>query len=279
MTSTCFLLLGAERHHKEMHVATYNLRFASPKDVGNLWRDRYSAIASLIRYHTFDIFGTQEGLYSQLEDLSRELPEYNRYGIGRDGDHVGEHCAIFYRHDRYELLHHGNFWLTDKPGVGPRPGWGARFNRICTWIQLYDRISDTIFYVFNAHYDHQSALARFESSLLILQKISEITGGENSPVIVMGDLNSNRTTDAYRNLLVSNSYQLRDSYKVSSSRYEPNGSYSKFRSNSVSRDSDVIDHIFISQHFVADRWAILTDTYHGKFPSDHFPVTVTLTMK
>ena len=39
---------------------------------------------------------------------------------------------------------------------------------------------------------------------------------------------------------------------------------------------DVIDHIFVSKHFKANRWAVLTDTYFGKYPSDHFPVAVEL---
>jgi endonuclease/exonuclease/phosphatase family metal-dependent hydrolase len=267
-------LEAAQRRLKEMRVATYNLRFANPKDKGNLWQDRCPAIASLIRYHGFDLFGTQEGLISQVEDLSRELPEYDRYGIGRDGDHLGEHCAIFYRHDRFELLNHGNFWLSEKPGNGPRTGWGARLNRICTWIQLVDLVCGAVFYVFNTHYDHQTPLARLESSSFILQNIIEMNG-DNCPVIFMGDLNANRSTDAYQLLISSN--LLRDSYQEASSRYEPNGSCNGFRSDAIS--FDVIDHIFISQHFVADRWAILTDTYRGKFPSDHFPITVILTIK
>jgi endonuclease/exonuclease/phosphatase family metal-dependent hydrolase len=39
---------------------------------------------------------------------------------------------------------------------------------------------------------------------------------------------------------------------------------------------DVIDHVFVSKHFKANRWAVLTDTYYGKYPSDHFPVAVEL---
>ncbi|NDC78835.1 MAG: endonuclease, partial [Chitinophagia bacterium] len=48
-----------------------------------------------------------------------------------------------------------------------------------------------------------------------------------------------------------------------------------FRADAIT--ADVIDHIFVTRHFSADRWAVLTDTYKGRFPSDHFPVTVVLT--
>src|ERR1700710_413889 len=75
-------------------VGTYNLRYDNPRDTGNLWVNRAPVVASLIRFHDFDILGTQEGLLNQLEDISKQLPEYQRYGIGRnDGKDAGEHSA------------------------------------------------------------------------------------------------------------------------------------------------------------------------------------------
>ncbi|MCH5686830.1 hypothetical protein LWM68_22745 [Niabella sp. W65] len=55
-------------------------------------------MASLIRFHGFDVLGIQEGLINQLEDISTALSEYARYGKGRDdGGNAGEHAAIFYK--------------------------------------------------------------------------------------------------------------------------------------------------------------------------------------
>ncbi len=34
----------------------------------------------------------------------------------------------------------------------------------------------------------------------------------------------------------------------------------------------IIDHIFITPAFKVLSWGILTDTYYGRFPSDHFPM-------
>jgi endonuclease/exonuclease/phosphatase family metal-dependent hydrolase len=51
--------------------------------------------------------------------------------------------------------------------------------------------------------------------------------------------------------------------------YENNSSFNGFKSP---RGMDVIDHIFISKHFISTKWGIITDTYLGKYPSDHFPV-------
>lgn len=256
-----------------VRVATYNVRYANEKDSGNLWKDRLPAVVALVGYHGFDIIGTQEALHGQLADLSAAMPGFARHGVGRDdGRQAGEHSAIFYRADRFELLDKGDFWLSPTPGK-PGPGWDASLNRICSWVRLRDRVAGKAFHVFNAHYDHRGLQARVESSRLVLQKVREIAG--DGPAIFMGDLNGGRASDWY--LLLSGSGILRDSHSLSPSAYQPNGSFNGFRHDAV--QDDVIDHIFVTRHFSADRWAVLTDTYRGRFPSDHFPVTVVLALQ
>ena len=46
--------------------------------------NRAPVVANLIRYHDFDIFGIQEVLKNQLNDISKLLPEYSIYDKGRD---------------------------------------------------------------------------------------------------------------------------------------------------------------------------------------------------
>ena len=55
-----------------MVVATYNLRNANGGDStnGNGWGQRYPYIAQIVQFHGFDIFGTQEGKYPQLQDVT-----------------------------------------------------------------------------------------------------------------------------------------------------------------------------------------------------------------
>ena len=97
-----------------MVVATFNMRYANKEDStnGNGWGQRYPYIAQLIQFHGFDIFGTQECLYHQLQDLKRLMPGYDYIGVGReDGKQAGEHAAIFYRTDKFEVKKYGV--LTD----------------------------------------------------------------------------------------------------------------------------------------------------------------------
>lgn len=261
-------------HAQQLTIGTYNLRYDNPKDTGNLWINRSPVIASLIRFHDFDIFGTQEGYKNQLDDIINALPQYTYYGVGRnDGKDAGEHSAIFYKKDDFKLLHKGDFWLSqtpDKPGLG----WDATCcNRICSWVYLQHKKSGKKFYFFNAHYDHQGIQARRESSKLILQKIQEIAGKER--VIFTGDLNGSNTSEPY--LSVANSGILKDTYTQVKYPYANNASHNGF---GTTKDStNIIDHIFITNHFTTGKWGVLTDTYHGKFPSDHFPVLAVIVLK
>ncbi|MEY3059909.1 MAG: hypothetical protein RL000_1261 [Bacteroidota bacterium] len=266
--SFILLLFSMATSAQTIKIATYNLRYANTTDIGNLWIERKHAVVDLIQYHQFDIFGVQEAVKLQLEDLKTALPSFDYYGVGRDdGQSAGEHSSIFYKKERFTLLDKGDFWLSQTPEK-PGFGWDAKFNRICSWVKLSDKRTKKIFFVFNAHYDHQAMVAREESSKLVLSKIQLIAG--ESPVVFMGDLNGGRDTNWY--LLLANSSSLKDTYDLVEKPYQLNGSFNGFNTNEVRKD--IIDHVFVSKHFKADRWAVLTDTYFGKFPSDHFPVAV-----
>jgi endonuclease/exonuclease/phosphatase family metal-dependent hydrolase len=247
-------------------IATFNIRMDNPRDSGNLWVDRAPRISSLIRFHDFDIFGLQEAFKNQLDDISNVLPEYARYGLGRDdGKEAGEHSSIYYKKDLYKLIKSGDFWLSESPNI-PGKGWDATCcNRICSWVYLEDVHTRKKFYVFNVHFDHQGVIARRESAKLMVQKIKEIAGKE--PVVLTGDFNGNRSSELYQ--ILSNSILLTDAYAGVKFPYENNSSFNGFK---TPRGMDVIDHIFISKHFTPTKWGILTDTYFGKYPSDHFPV-------
>jgi len=247
-------------------VATYNLRYDNRGDSGNLWVNRAPVQANLIRFHDFDVVGIQEGLINQLEDLSKALPQYTRYGIGRDdGKASGEHSAIYFKKDKFKLLNSGDFWLSQTPDK-PGKGWDATCcNRICSWVQLQDIASKKKFYFFNVHFDHQGVIARIESAKLMIEKIKAIAG--NNPVVFTGDLNGGRNSDCYK--YIANAGIIKDSHELAAFPYENNASFNSFR---TPRGMEVIDHIFVTKQFKVKKWGILTDTYFGKYPSDHFPV-------
>ncbi|HEV8080267.1 MAG TPA: endonuclease/exonuclease/phosphatase family protein [Chitinophagaceae bacterium] len=254
-------------HAQQFTVGTYNIRYDNSKDTGNMWVNRAPVVAALIRFHDFDIFGTQEAYKNQLEDIANTLTQYSYYGVGRnDGKDKGERSAIFYKKNDFNLLNNGDFWLSETPDK-PGKGWDATCcNRICSWVYLQHKKSKKKFYVFNAHYDHQGVEARRESSKLILQKIEAIAG--NDAVIFTGDLNGSQSSEPY--ITIINSGKLKDTYNEVQYPYANNASFNGF--GKTKNTKDIIDHIFITNHFTVSKWGVLSDTYYGKFPSDHFPV-------
>jgi endonuclease/exonuclease/phosphatase family metal-dependent hydrolase len=246
-------------------VATYNLRYDNPQDGVNAWPLRREAVKALIRFHAFDVFGTQEGLIDQIRDLAA-MDEFSFVGVGRDdGKRAGEHSAIFYRKDRFSLQQHGDFWLSQTPGR-PSLGWDAECcKRIASWAQLRDVRSGKSFYVFSAHFDHQGIVARRESAKLMLSKIRDIAGSH--PVICLGDFNSTPETEPIATLRGA----LRDARLISAApAYGPTATFNDFKWNVA--PTARIDYIFVSPQFKVMTYAVLSDSINQRYPSDHFPV-------
>ena len=108
----------------EIRVMSFNIRYDTPNDGANRWEKRKHMVASAFRFHRADIVGTQEALGHQLEDLQAALGTgWTRYSRGRTaGGHENEHCAIWWRTDRFIAVHQGTFWLSPTPSkVGATP--------------------------------------------------------------------------------------------------------------------------------------------------------------
>lgn len=245
--------------------ATWNLRLNTPVDGPDAWPKRKDAVRALIRDHGIDLLGTQEGLIDQIEDLA-EMPGFAHIGVGRDdGRRGGEHAAIFYRSARFELLAHGDFWLSETPDR-PSKGWDARCcNRLASWARLRDRQSRQAFFVFSVHFDHEGVVARRESARLMLRKMREIAG--DGPVLCLGDFNATPDAEPIRILAGA----MRDARQVSATPPDgPEGTFNGFRHDAV--PTDRIDYIFVGPRWRVLRYAALTDRQAGRYPSDHLPV-------
>lgn len=258
---------------QEFNVATYNIRFDNAGDHGNLWKDRLPHLVSLINFHEIAIFGTQEGLYHQLEDISTKLG-FNFIGAGRDdGAKGGEHSAIFYDPKQFEVLQNGDFWLSELPSE-PSVGWDAAMKRICSFAQFQTK-EGAKFWVFNAHYDHVGQKAREESSKLIMDKIKEFNS-DGEPVVFMGDLNVTPDNIAYQTIIQAQF--LNDSYELSElAPHGPIGTFNAFNWDLM--PDRRIDYIFVSEEIGVKKYAVLSDNYGKKYPSDHFPVFARIWLK
>lgn len=248
----------------ELIIASYNIRYDNPNDGENIWDNRKEQVKALIRFHEFDIFGTQEGLINQLNELSN-MDEYSYTGVGRDdGKSKGEHSAIFFKKEKFELLENGDFWLSETP-LEPSFGWEAKHRRICSWAKFKEKQSDKIFFVFNVHFDHQAVEARKQSGVLMISKIKKIAGDQH--VICLGDFNSTPETEQIKTM----KSLLNDSYEVSKMPpYGPVGTFNSFNYNAEMINR--IDYIFVSKDIDVLKYGVLTDSYDRKYPSDHQPL-------
>ncbi|MDX9881542.1 MAG: endonuclease/exonuclease/phosphatase family protein [Prolixibacteraceae bacterium] len=267
LLTTFFIAFGFSfaRPNKPLVVASYNLRMDTPRDGINAWPNRKEAVKGLVRFHEFDIYGTQEGFIGQLKDLC-EVEGYAYTGHGReDGKEAGEHSAILYRTDRFKLLGSGDFWLRETPDE-PGLGWDATCcNRICSWGKFRDLETSKEFFFFCVHFDHQGVIARKESAKLMVKKIQEIAG--NQPVICVGDLNSTPETEQIKTMQAL----LKDSRQSSQAPpYGPVGTFNGFKFDSPL--TNLIDYIFVSKNIEVLKYGVLTDNVDRRYPSDHLPV-------
>jgi endonuclease/exonuclease/phosphatase family metal-dependent hydrolase len=254
---------------------TFNIRVNVQSDSLNSWPHRKESAASMIRFHRADIAGLQEALFDQIEDLAVRLPDYQWFGVGRDdGLRSGECMAVFYLKERFEVLGSGTFWLSEHPEI-PGRGWDAACNRTVTWGRFKDHRTGTRFCLFNTHFDHLGGTAREESARLLLDKVMTIA--VNLPVAVTGDFNSTPDSEVYRILTKGIEGKpgsaLVDAEAVSLQLHHgPRGTFTGFQLSNLAGNDRPIDYLFIKNGVQVLSHGTLSDTFNGRFPSDHMPV-------
>jgi len=258
---------------QNVDVITYNIRLNTPSDGENAWPKRSDQVIALLQFHQPDIFGLQEALIDQIDDIQSKMSKMKWIGVGRDdGKKKGEYSPIFYDAEKYQPVKQGNFWLSETP-TNPSLGWDAKYNRVCTWAIFETDKKERKFLVLNTHFDNEGSKARVESAKLILKKIKELNT-ENLPIILTGDFNT--TPDQLP--VVTISKELSDARGASKKLpYGPAGTFNDFNFSSLLKDR--IDYIFVNDKVEVKRYAVLSDSKDLHYPSDHLPVFVSLDLK
>jgi endonuclease/exonuclease/phosphatase family metal-dependent hydrolase len=252
-------------------VMTYNLRFASPTPP-NAWPQRRPLMRELIEQVAPDVFGTQEGVYGQLEDLAADLPAFQWIGLGRDGGSRGEFMAVFYRKARLEPLAFDHFWLSDTPEVIGSKTWGPKLARMVTWVKFRDRQTKREFIFVNTHFDHQIQEAREKSAQLMRKRVADFEAG--MPVLLVGDFNAAAGKNQAYAILTGDKF-FTDTWRTARERVnEGIGTFNGFKG--TQKDGARIDWILSRGEVAADRIEIVTFSRDGQFPSDHCPVVAKL---
>ncbi len=251
-----------------LHVMSYNLRYASDTPP-NTWADRRPVMREQLRQARPQLIGTQEGLYSQLQDISSDLgPAYDSIGLGREGGSKGEFMMIFFDQRRLQPLEYDHFWLSDTPDVIGSQTWGGCCPRMVTWVRFKDKATSKEFYAVNTHLEAYDATARSKSADLILQRIAGFDPA--LPVILTADYNeaAKPGLTVYDKLVTSGKFA--DSWVTAERRSALYATFHGYKP--LTPNGDRIDWILTTPGLRVSKANINTFSKDGQFPSDHLPV-------
>lgn len=281
---TAFLLLRyyphykAEKKHAQftdikevdepIRVMSANLRCMNPNDMGKKsWFYRADLIIKNIENNKPSIIGFQEATKWQYAYLKDCLTDFDSVITYRDESTFSEGCPIFYRTDMYDLVDKGSFWLSETPEVMSKD-WNSKCYRICSYVILKEKSTEKEFVVFNTHLDHVSDEARINGIGVVLDKISQFG---SLPSMIMGDFNAEEGSVTYENVtkdFLDARYQVDNA--VDSCTYQNFGK---------ELDRNRIDYFMISKTGInVKSYKVVTDTFDGVYPSDHFPLLAEFTL-
>ena len=252
----------------EIRIMSANVRCLNPQDLGKKsWFYRADLILKNIETEAPTVIGFQEVTKWQYAYLCDALPEYDSVITYRDNTLYSEGCPVFYNTSLYNLKDKGSFWLSETPEV-MSIDWDSACYRICSYVILEEKDTEKEFVVFNTHLDHVSDTARINGIGVVLDKIAQF-GGLSS--VIIGDLNAAEDSETYRSVTESfldAKYQL------------PNPQISATYQNwGTELDRPCIDYCMISKTgFTVNSYKVVQTTYDGVYPSDHFPLSVSLTL-
>ncbi|MDR7068508.1 endonuclease/exonuclease/phosphatase family metal-dependent hydrolase [Pseudoxanthomonas japonensis] len=250
-----------------LRIMSFNIRLPAESDGVDYWETRKPLAVRMLREQLPDVIGMQELVKTQAEYLAQALPQYAWFGRGREADGSGERMGVFYRKDRLTVIESGDFWLSDTPEVPGSITWHHLYPRMVTWA-LFERRSDgKRFYLFNTHlpYREQDEAARVKGVEAIAQRLATLPA--DVPVVLTGDFNTTPDSDVHAVLARA----LQDAWTTAP---RVDGSDATFHGFTGQADKR-IDWIFV-RGVQLDSITSVTTRWNGRYPSDHFPLVVTL---
>ncbi len=249
-------------------LATYNFRVPCDQPPYD-WESRRDRVRWIIEHDHFDIFGVQEAVKRQIDDVLADST-FAKIGGGRD-DFVdaGEHSCIFYDTTRFELVEGGTFGLSEKPDVPGFRSWDSACPRIASWGKFRDKPTGKLFCYYNTHLDHISELARIEGIKMVVAHASKNCGP--IPLVLTGDFNAYPGGETYKVA----ARLLRDAAVISKTGHK-GGSRTWHNWGRPTDSQEPIDFIFVSDDITVLSHVTDETKPMGDFASDHYPVIARL---
>lgn len=213
-----------------------------------------------------DILGAQEVQAGQYRFLTEHLKGYGSVvGYRDDRGARAESCPIFYNESRFELLDSGTFWLSDTPDVMSKFDEADEY-RIATYVTLKDKISGMTIAVYNTHPDWTGIPGRIKQLAVVANRAKANTADK---VVILGDLNSDRTLEGGNEGLASIEAFLKDS-KTFAGMTDYGATFNGY---SIDPEAPMaLDYIFLPEETTVLGVGKVDTVYGGVYPSDHFPI-------
>lgn len=261
---------------RNLKVMTFNLKYDFKAQGNNEWSQRCSRITNLIKEHSPDIIGTQEGLIHMLDDINESLNKYSWIGEDREGNGKDEFNAIFFINDKFDILEWNQFWLSKTPNIKGSKDFNSSLPRICTRLKLKDKTSGLKIDIYNTHLDHESELAREEGIKIILKEVKNNYDIEKTPYVIMGDFNCYLEDNLFNIIREEETNNI--NFNVCYNNIQNNiiGTFHDFKGG---YDGGILDYIIYSKEYEIKKLDMDDREIEGGYPSDHYPVICELKLK
>ncbi len=271
-TATLSLATGVVKVPQVFSVMSFNVY------VGSFNTSRTQRVIDTIVENTPSVFGVQEASVVWMAALKNGLGDlYTAVGAGRDGIGLGEHSAIFYRTDKFNLIDSGTKWLSNTPDVAGSKLARANFPRIMTYVVLERKIDGVRFLYVNTHLDHNgnnsTEVAEQVRQEQIEILIAEINKLGDYPTIVTGDFNVSPGASAYTTMLAGGFSDASLVAKKGEVKPTYNGMEDDY-------EGAIIDYIFVSPGLAdaVDTYTVCPAKRDGEWISDHNAIIATITL-
>ncbi len=245
----------------QLKILSFNIRSANDPE-GHSIAERAPRVAAILKNHAADIVGFQEYRFVRWADAWAQVedPAYGEMKIDRSD---GEGLVLWWRKDRFALLDQGHFWFADDPAI-PATDWDEKYHkpRICGWLLLQDKKTEKVFLYMNVHYGF-GAEGQIKNARL-LESYAKRIG--NYPVIIAGDFNMQPGTPGYTAMA-----EKFIDVNMATAKLQENTFHDYGRNK-----GKVLDYCFVSDAVTPKSYAILQETFDGKYPSDHYPIEMQL---
>lgn len=282
-------------------ISTYNVLKpdASARHKTNMSMDKpevRQALASTIATTQSDIIGFGEldaahlgnGKYSlakicsMIRDYTWSLEWPNH--ISSNGSLSYSYAEGFaFNHKKLELVEKGYVWMSKTEDIWyekPAPAYGKVGSpaRTCIWTKFKHKETGKIFWVFVTHLPTADQGGQ-ENMAKVVNRFAQQKAGD-APAILIGDMNANPSSETYKTLTQywkdGNNRSWGTMSGSSANYYYPTATYSN------NRPDRRIDHL-MTKGCTASNYRTTIMTYkvgsEDWCPSDHLPVTATVTIQ